>query len=178
METQGNPTGRRPNPGPRIQLTSRQPTRRKTAAKKNLGKAARKTTLMSNELASKASPIREIPASEELHHFRISAVSVSALPKWPPFPPRPPFPALGSSHERPQRPSPKSNSLAVCILPSSSQSGPPWAGWLSGHPTNHLFFGKPKDNNANDNQKNALSKDAQGDPTPSPASEYLPGSSE
>jgi len=47
---------------------------------------------MSNEFPSKISPIRQIPASEELHHFRISAFSVSALPKWPPFP-RPPVSA-------------------------------------------------------------------------------------
>ena len=34
---------------------------------------------MSNEFPSKISPIRQIPASEELLHFRISASSVSAF---------------------------------------------------------------------------------------------------
>jgi hypothetical protein len=41
---------------------------------------------MSNEFPSKISPIRQIPTSEELLHFRISASSVSALPKCPLFP--------------------------------------------------------------------------------------------
>lgn len=42
---------------------------------------------MSNEFPSRISPIRQIPASEELLDFRFSAsTSVSALPKCPLFP--------------------------------------------------------------------------------------------
>ncbi len=37
---------------------------------------------MSNEFPSKISPIRQIPASEELLHFRISASSVSAFQRF------------------------------------------------------------------------------------------------
>jgi hypothetical protein len=86
---------------------SRQLTRRNAATKMNLGKAAPKTTLISNEFPSKISPIRQILTSEKLLHFRISAFSVSALPKWPPFFPQPIFPHLRSGHRLVLKPSPQ-----------------------------------------------------------------------
>jgi hypothetical protein len=52
-------------------------------------------------------------------------------------------------------------------------------GWMVVGASNQSFvFGKPKDNDADDNQRDTPSKDAQGNSTPTPASESLPGSSE
>ena len=69
----------------------------KVAAKNDLGEADREATFAPNDHSSEISKSRQIAASGELFHFRISAFSVSALPQLPPFTRPPLFLALQPS---------------------------------------------------------------------------------
>ena len=67
-----NPVGRRPHPGFRIHLTSRQ-TRRKTAAKRNFDKAVWRATLTANENRREISRVSRLPARTGDFSYRNTA---------------------------------------------------------------------------------------------------------
>jgi hypothetical protein len=120
METRRNPIGRRPNPGSRIHLTSRKLIRQKAAAKRNLGKAARRATLAANEFPSEISKLGQIPARLGVFSYRNTAHCRTEALLPPPFPPQPLFPRLRSGQSLFQRPSPQKQipSIQCNISPS------------------------------------------------------------
>jgi hypothetical protein len=90
-----NPFGRRPHPGSRIHLTSRQPAYRKTVAKRNLGKAVWRATLTANENRRESFRYRQISASSGaffLSAFQFSAFQHFSFTQIPLFPRNPHFP--------------------------------------------------------------------------------------
>ena len=92
-----NPFGRRPHPGFRIHLTSRQLRLPKNRRQRNLGKAVWRATLTANENRRESFRYRQISASSGA--FFLSAFQFSAFQLYPnpPFPRNPHFPALQST---------------------------------------------------------------------------------